>query len=283
MYESTIIAEELQQNRDKTRHDTSCKKILSNKYILAYVLKGCLKEFQDCDIKDIAEKYIEGIPKISEMPVHESQKEGRNDETPRVREKVLGLGNELVSNTEGKVTFDLFFRVIIPGTGRRLQMFVNLEAQQAYYPGYPLTKRGTYYEGRMISWQRGSVFTGSEYQKLKKICSIWICMDPPHERKNAMNRYTVQEEHLAGWVEETEENYDLTTMVMIYLGDYKSTKNELLELLDVLFYERMDHREKQRILRERFQIPMTKEVEEAMSALGIPEADRTRYMELLEV
>ena len=45
----------------------------------------------------------------------------------------------------------------------------------------------------------------------------------------------------------------------------------------------MDRREKQRILRERFQIPMTKEVEEAMSALGIPEADRTRYMELLEV
>ena len=62
-------------------------------------------------------------------------------------------------------------------------------------------------------------FTDAHYEKIKKVYSIWICMNPPKYRKNSINRYSIQEEHLIGETSEKVENYDLLTVVMICLGD----------------------------------------------------------------
>lgn len=32
-------------------------------------MKSCLEEYKDCDVNDIAEKYIEGQPQVSAVPV----------------------------------------------------------------------------------------------------------------------------------------------------------------------------------------------------------------------
>ena len=58
-----------------------------------------------------------------------------------------------------------------------------MEAQNQFYPGYPLIKRGIYYCCRMVSSQYGTVFTSSHYEKIKKVYSIWICTNPPEYRK----------------------------------------------------------------------------------------------------
>ena len=46
------------------------------------------------------------------------------------------------------------------------------------YSSYPLTKRAIYYCSRMISAQHGPIFTKSEYGKIRKVYSIWICTQP---------------------------------------------------------------------------------------------------------
>ena len=46
-------------------YDESCKNILANKIILAWIMKSCMKEYKDCSIRDIADHYIEGIPEIA--------------------------------------------------------------------------------------------------------------------------------------------------------------------------------------------------------------------------
>ena len=51
-------------------YDNACKRLLANKEILARILKECVEEYKDCDVKDIAEKYIEGEPSISGNAVH---------------------------------------------------------------------------------------------------------------------------------------------------------------------------------------------------------------------
>jgi len=56
---------------DKIKYDQCCKRVLSDKYILAYILAGCVKEYQDYNIDEIASKYIEGTPEISAVPVHQ--------------------------------------------------------------------------------------------------------------------------------------------------------------------------------------------------------------------
>lgn len=57
-----------------------------------------------------------------------------------------------------------------------------------------IVKRNLYYCCRLVSSQYGTEFTNSHYEKIKKIYSIFICMNPPNYRKNTINQYSIQEE-----------------------------------------------------------------------------------------
>lgn len=92
----------------------------------------------------------------------------------------------------GTATYDIRFRAIAPSSGEPIGLIVNVGAQNDFYPGYPLTKWGI--RCRMISSQYGREFTGSHYEKLKKVYSSWICMNPPRRRENTITRYHLTEE-----------------------------------------------------------------------------------------
>ncbi|MBQ2282750.1 MAG: hypothetical protein II250_01080, partial [Agathobacter sp.] len=148
------------------------------------------------------------------------------------------------------------------GTEEVVQMIINVEAQNDFYPGYPIVKRGIYYCARMISSQYGTVFTKSHYEKVQKVYSIWICMNPPKERNNTITKYSLSEENCVGSVKEEKEYYDLMTAVMICLGTQDETmENDLLRLLDVLLSSDKEATEKKAILERDFKIPMTEKME----------------------
>ena len=50
-------------------YDQHAKRLLAQRTIMARLLKRTVPEFKDVAIADIAEKYIEGSPQISEIPV----------------------------------------------------------------------------------------------------------------------------------------------------------------------------------------------------------------------
>jgi len=148
---------------------------------------------------------------------------------------IRGLDTEDKSVREGTDTYDIRFRAIVPGSGERIGLIVNVEAQNDFYPGYPLIKRGIYYCCRMISSQYGREFTGSHYENIKKVYSIWICIDPPKSRENTITRYRVAEEYLAGGAAEPVRNYDLLSIVMLCLGGPGGENySGVLRMLDVL-------------------------------------------------
>ena len=184
MDEKTTMAQGLHSTDDSAGYDAACKRVLSEKAILARIMKACLAEYRDCPVRDIEEKYIEGQPQVSSVPV-------LPDEEGSV---ISGLDTEDKSVHEGMVTYDIRFRAIAPDSGELIGLIVNVEAQNNFYPGYPLTKRGVYYCSRMISSQYGREFTGSHYEKLKKVYSSWICMNPPRRRENTITRYHLTEE-----------------------------------------------------------------------------------------
>ena len=99
---------------------------------------------------------------------------------------IHGLQNEDNSVTEGSVTFDILFHAKAPGTDDLITLIINVEAQKSLSPKtkkgevYPLMKRAVYYISRLISSQKETEFTGSDYGKIKKVYSIWICMESPH-------------------------------------------------------------------------------------------------------
>jgi predicted transposase/invertase (TIGR01784 family) len=243
----------------KAQYDEACKKILAEKIILAWIMKHTMKEYADYDIKEIVEKFIVGDPKVAETKV-------MPDETNAP--KIIGTGVEDVTVTEGSVTYDIQFRAIVPLSEEVVQMIINIEAQNDFYPRYPIIKRAVYYCTRMISSQYGTVFTKSHYEKVQKVYSVWICMNPPKERKNTITEYSLTEKHHVGKVKEKEEYYDLVSVVMICLGTSEdSIENELLRMLDVLLSSDKKAIEKKKILENEFQIPMTEEMKEEVECM----------------
>ena len=194
--------------------DAACKRLLANKSILAWILKDCVEEYRNCDIRDIVEKYIEGEPQIAEVGVNSDE--------------------------------------------------INVEAQNDFYPGYPLIKRGIYYCSRMISAQYGVEFTKSQYAAIKKVYSIWVCARPPKNREDSITSYSLKERNVIGNVKEPIQNYDLMTAVMICLGS-NSKENNVLRLLETLLSSKMESETKKHILQNEFDIKMTQTFDKEVS------------------
>ena len=178
-----------------------------------------------------------------------------------------GRCEEHATLTEGSVTYDIRFYAQAPRDGTLMEIIVNVEAQNKYNPGYPLIKRGVYYVSRMISAQNGVDFKNGEYGKLKKVCSIWICLNAPKERRNSITRYTLREEQLVGNSVEAAKNYDLISVVMICLGDAQERQTDVLRMLDVLLSSECKAEEKKQILEEEFAIQMSERVEEEVAQM----------------
>ena len=179
---------------------------------------------------------------------------------------IHGTGNEDITLTEGTVTYDIRFLAVAPRSGELIRLIVNIEAQNDFYPGYPLIKRAIYYCSRMISSQYGTEFINAHYENIKKVYSIWICMNPPKNRKNSITRYHIMEENLVGCVKERKEDYDLMAAVMICLGKEDSAI-DLLKLLHVLFSNETGSEDKCQILKEDFHIKMTQALESEVSLM----------------
>ena len=256
MKEQTILANRLDTTGNMVRYDESCKKILSNKIILAWIMKHCLKEYKEFEINDIIVNYIDGDPEISKEAVH------------RDEEFIEGLDTEDASISEGTVTFDIKFSAILPDDELKTDMYINLEAQNDFYPGYPIVKRGIYYSGRMLSSQYGTVFMNEHYEKIKKVNSIWICTDPPAARRNTITRYAIEEENVFGNVKEEVKNYDLISVVMVCLGkENDNAGEELVRMLSVLLSKELDNNERKTRLEQEFDIPMTEDIEREVGTM----------------
>lgn len=149
-----ILANNISLTEESAKLDASCKKLLANKIILAWIMKNCMEEYSEFDVSEIAEKYIEGSPQIANVAVHQDE---------AGTELITGMGTESNSVQEGKITYDIRFWAIHPRSGEMIRLIINIEAQNDFYPGYPLVKRGIYYGSRMISAQYGTEFTELDY------------------------------------------------------------------------------------------------------------------------
>lgn len=308
----TTLSQTIRTAGSNSDYDSACKRLLSEKIILAWIMKNCLEEYRECSISEIIEKYIEGEPQVAEVPVLPDQTNPSLIKGERTEDKTI---------TEGTITYDIRFAATAPKSGELIRLIINVEAQNNFYPGYPLLKRSIYYCSRMISAQYGTVFSSAQYDKIRKVYSIWICMNPPKSRENTITQYYIAEKSLVGHVTEKVENYDLMSAVIICLGKPDSENyHGVLKLLNVLLSSETTPKEKERILHDDFDIEMTQNLErevslmcnlsqgivkstterntldsirnlmetlnltteEAMVALKIPEAERPKYFAMLK-
>lgn len=256
---ATHIAHAIELSDNKAKYDAEVKNILSDKIILAWILKYTVRELQDYDIETIKD-CIEGEPEISKIPVYP----GKSN-----RSKISGTNTEDKVVNEGEIRYDIRFFVILPNVlpdGRRRKLLINIEAQKEYHTGYTLVTRGVFYGARMLSSQIDTEFTVPDYDSIKKVYSIWICMDTPEYAANTITDYHLVPEKLTGNYAE-EAKYDLLSVVMVCMGKdvIYETRPPLLGLLSVILSNQITVEEKKKRLELTYGIPMTEKLEKEMN------------------
>lgn len=257
----TQVADDIDATKEKITLDKQIKVVLANKPILARILAHSMKEFKGIGY-DAIMACIEGEPEVGTVAVAPGK-------TNLVSDKISGSATEDTVPNEGTIYFDIRLYVRIPGCDKTepVKILVNIEAQKSFYPGYDIVTRAIYYCARMLSAQLSTEFTVAtddkvKYDNIKKVYSIWICMDTSNESENTIDEYHIERQSLVGHNKKTA-RYDLMSVVMICLSKNKNasnTDNELLKMLLTLLDENLDAEEKKKRLEREHGIPMTVEL-----------------------
>lgn len=161
----------------EAQYDASAKRLLSQKIILAHILVKTVEEFKGMKPEDVIQ-YIDGEPQISNVPVDP----GLTNVPQKEREKkesgvssnalVIGLNTENRELNEGVIYFDIIFYVCLKSGVSKI--IINVEAQKDEPSKYDILNRTIFYASRMISSQKEREFSGSDYNGIKQVYSIWI-------------------------------------------------------------------------------------------------------------
>lgn len=123
----------------------------------------------------------------------------------------------------------------------------------------------------MVSGQYGPVFTRSQYDKIKKVYSIWICTDVPENLRGTITKYETQPVHIVGHATVPQSHYDLMTPVIVCLGENSNpdeNKSLLLDMLNYLMLNDTDNYEQKRErLESDFAVTMTPHLEKGLTEM----------------
>ncbi len=264
----------------KAQYDACAKKLLGYKDILARILIEAVEEFQGISPEEV-KSLIEDDIQIGKVPVD-----------PGITNVIVGVdenGKEIIGmntvNEEvnaGYILFDIIFYVRLKEG--RSKIIINVEAQRKEPTEYDILNRAIFYVSREISSQKNREFVNSNYNDIKKVYSIWICMNMPED---SMNHIHLTNDTIIGnqiW----KGREDLVNIVMIGLAKKispKEEKHELHRLLGALLSETLREEEKLDILKNEYHIPMEKSIEEDVKVMcnlsdGIEERGKAEGIEL---
>ena len=162
---------------------------------------------------------------------------------------VESIGTEDKSNNEGNITYDIMFRAGYPGKkDETIGLYINLEIQNSYYPGYPLETRAVYYAARRLSSELTKIDNHTNYGELQKVYSIWLCMgdDVPDKKAGTVSLYQMEKSDIVGIAEVPREYYDLISVIMIRLNDQMESSDGTLRMLQTLCSKSAGETEKAR-------------------------------------
>ena len=264
---NTEIANAVNAAGDKAQYDTRVKRLLAQKSILAHILVKTVDEFKGMKPEDVV-KYIEGEPSISVVPVEPGL--ANMEKTDATGQRIVGLNTENAEINEGLVRFDIIFYVRMPSiVGRKnglSQIIVNIEAQKDEPTEYKILNRAIFYVSRLISSQKERDFVNTNYDDIKQVFSIWICMNM--DDNSLSHIHLTKDEMLkpCNW----KGNLDLLNIVLIGITNEipeHDEKYEMHRLIGTLLSSELKEQEKLDIIEHEYNIPISQEFREDVSIM----------------
>ena len=234
---------------------------------------------------------IEGEPYISSVPVEpgltntekESNSECIASELSNTDKEVNGgrivdLNSENTELNEGMIRFDIIFYVRMPSKSntadnnatdkesRLSQIIINVEAQKSEPQKYDILNRAIFYVSRMISSQKGRDFENSDYNNIKQVYSIWVCMNMP---EYSMSHIHLTKDDLIArhnW----HGNLELLNIIMIGLANNLPPHDntyEMHRLLSALLSKDLTVNEKINIIGNEYDIPVENNLREDVNVM----------------
>ena len=253
---NTEIANAVNAAGDKAQYDTRVKRLLAQKSILAHILVKTVDEFKGMKPEDVV-KYIEGEPSISVVPVELGL--ANMEKTDAAGQRIVGLNTENAEINEGLVRFDIIFYVRMKNG--LSQIIVNIEAQKDEPTEYKILNRAIFYVSRLISSQKERDFVNTNYDDIKQVFSIWICMNMDD---NSLSHIHLTKDELlkpCNW----KGNLDLLNIVLIGITNgipEHDEKYEMHRLIGALLSSELKEQEKLDIIEHEYNIPTSQEFRE---------------------
>ena len=253
---NTEIANAVNAAGDKAQYDTRVKRLLAQKSILAHILVKTVDEFKGMKPEDVV-KYIEGEPSISVVPVEPGL--ANMEKTDATGQRIVGLNTENAEINEGLVRFDIIFYVRMKNG--LSQIIVNIEAQKDEPTEYKILNRAIFYVSRLISSQKERDFVNTNYDDIKQVFSIWICMNMDY---NSLSHIHLTKDEMlkpCNW----KGNLDLLNIVLIGITNEipeHDEKYEMHRLIGALLSSELKEQEKLDIIEHEYNIPISQEFRE---------------------
>ena len=253
---NTEIANAVNAAGDKAQYDTRVKRLLAQKSILVHILVKTVDEFKGMKPEDVV-KYIEGEPSISVVPVEPGL--ANMEKTDATGQRIVGLNTENAEINEGLVRFDIIFYIRMKNG--LSQIIVNIEAQKDEPTEYKILNRAIFYVSRLISSQKERDFVNTNYDDIKQVFSIWICMNMDY---NSLSHIHLTKDEMlkpCNW----KGNLDLLNIVLIGITNEipeHDEKYEMHRLIGALLSSELKEQEKLDIIEHEYNIPISQEFRE---------------------
>ena len=245
---------------EDAQYDQKAKRLLGNKIILAHILVKTIDEFKGMNPKDVV-SHIEGEPFISVVPVEPGLTNAAKGENGQ---RVVGMNTENAEINEGLIRFDIIFYVRMKDGIS--QVIVNVEAQKDEPTNYHILNRAVFYVSRLVSSQKERDFVKTNYNDIKRVFSIWVCMNMD---ENCLDYVHLTDDRLLGsypW----KGGIDLLNIVLIGIANElpeHDDKYELHRLLSTLLSMELSVDEKLGIMEKEYSIVVDDRIREDVSAM----------------
>ena len=256
--EDTHLSQAIAAAQSAAVYDTNAKFLLADKQILARILKYTIRECRDMEITDIISCIDDDIEVASSAldPGLTNLGRVREDKT---EDSVPG---------EGTIYYDIRFSAYLGQM--KMKFLINLEAQKLTSHsvlGYHLENRIVYYLSRMVSAQKNTEFYRTDYDSLKNVRSIWICMDSG-KRGDSIEEINLERRTVYG-DRDNSHRVELVQGIIVNIRSdpgEETSRNTLIAMLEVLLSE-MKVEEKKDILEKEYGMVMQVETEGRMQSM----------------
>ena len=249
---NTALRNSITATGKEAQYDACAKRLLGQKYILSHILIKTVEEFHGMHPEDVV-PLIEGEPLIRTVPVEPGL---TNAVLRKNGTRIVGFNTEASELHEGLIRFDIVFYVRMKNG--LSQIIINVEAQRSEPARYAILNRAVFYASRLISSQKERDFENSDYDGIRQVYSIWICMNMD---TNSMCHIHLTRDDLIGsfpW----RGNLDLLNIILIGLTDELPEHDdtyELHRLLGALLSQNLPVEQKLAIIDREYDIPLEHE------------------------